>query len=62
MGISMGFLLRLHQVCPVNVKISGFVELDEAIILTYFDIGKYVGIYDCQMPTFRIFLHVKSHR
>ena len=55
MGISMGYLPHLHEVSPINVKFSGFVELDLLIILVYFDLKKYVAIHVLQRSTFRDF-------
>jgi hypothetical protein len=61
LGISMGFLPRLHELCPINMKVLALVELDDAIILVYLHCGKYIGIHDCQKLTFHTFLRVKSH-
>jgi hypothetical protein len=55
----MGFLPHLHEASPINVKIAGFVELNELIILTYFDSTKYLGIYVSQNATFHGFYGVK---
>ena len=43
------------KVSPINVKFSGFVELDLLIILVYFDLKKYVAIHVLQRSTFRDF-------
>ena len=51
----MGYLPHLHEVSPINVKFSGFVELDLLIILVYFDLKKYVAIHVLQRSTFRDF-------
>ena len=51
----MGFLPCYTKGSPINVKISGFVELDEAIILVYLHCRKYIGIYDYQKSTFHSF-------
>ena len=51
----MEYIPCLHEVSPINVEFSGFVELDSLIILVYFDLKKYVTIHVFQRSTFRDF-------
>ena len=53
MGTSMEYVSHLHEVSPINVKFSGFVEFDSLIVLVYFYLKKYVAIHVFQRSTFR---------